>query len=60
MISYFFFKYLIHHLSYEERENERDENERERGRDYFVSFYYCLNMSIRFKTLHVVKLIDAI
>lgn len=40
LISYFFFKYLIHRFSYEEREIERDENERERerGRDYFVTF----------------------
>lgn len=43
-----------------ERLREMRMRERERGRDYFVSFYYCLNMSIRFKTLHVVKLIDAI
>lgn len=34
--------------------------ERERGRDYFVFFYYCLNMSIRFKILYVVKFIDVI
>lgn len=64
LISYFFFQVSYIPLElWGEREWERWEWEREkweRGRDYFISFYYCLNMSIRFKTLHVVKLIDAI
>lgn len=43
MISYFFFKYLIHHFSYEEREIERDENERERERERLLCNFLILS-----------------